>query len=1357
MKMWKKYLSVVMSAALLSSVFVIPKSANAADAGTMLTDEDLSDTAVDEPEAWGVTPNEEQLHYMKDSLAAFCHFGPNTFNGVEWGESYGTRRPADIFTLNTDFDADTIVKAVKDAGFGRLMLTAKHHDGFCLWASDYTTYDIASTNYKGGKGDILEEISDACTKYNVDMGCYLSPWDIHEDHYGCFGDNNSNANSAGITDYNELYKNCIREICTATKKDANGNTITDANGNPVYKYGNNNPNRRSDRFVEWWMDGAQGEGVHRQKYDWVGIIGEIRKENPHCQIFGTGGAIDGKNGEADRALASTGGIHWIGNENGFAADETWAKLTKGQDLNKVGDYVNGVAEGDQWSVPECDTKMLKNGWFWSSTKQNSLHSMESLANIYFRSVGHGATLLLNLSPNSEGKIDTNQLNRLKEFGETIKNSFDEDLTKAEGVTASATSVWKNSRDYSASKVLDEIPEGEAYDNTYWAPAEGETTGTLEIDFGGVRTFDAVSIEEYIQKGQSISSFSVEYKSVTGRWEEFGKGATISSKRLLRGNEVEATALRVNILSAYSTPMITNVGAYKLDEKFEAEDSNVVKLPENLKSIPVKEFTTSENGNNTWTFENNDTSAWSNAAKNGVASFSFTGTKFWLKGTMDPNHGKMDIYVDDVKIDNVNTYASTRNMDALIYTSPELEYKEHTVRLVCVEAAIGLSEALYHDGTGIFEMKQGEYEVAEGGTVDVEIIRTCGSQGQVTVSYATPSGGAEQGVNYRFLDESVTFEEGETSKTVTLQSFESERTIDKMSFYFTLMDVGDASMGMNYSSRILIRDMDNPAILTDAETLLEECSSLNLELYPKEQQKKISELVKQLSVYLENKEIPMKEIFYASSALKNAKEMLTERGIYTEEDPFVMPAGTQVKTVEAELFTLDSSKAQDKENKYVRITENSEASNGQEVNWFENGNRIYLPFEASSVGTYKVTATYRSGRDSGNPNAFEWSGTNITQGSMDVHGDGDQVPFRTAEFNIEVTQKGAGQLVFTASGKGGPVIDKFKIECVDKTVVPQTVEGIVLVEKEVTLTKEKTFVFLNAKVFPEDATNQNIIYESKDASVAKVDKNGVVVAVGNGETVITATTEDGGKKAECKVTVSGIQNKESSTELNNALQDAEKMDLSGYTKESVAVFNKELEDAKKVYENQNATQAELQEAVRKLQSAKLQLVKLPEGGKDEKPNPDIKQIPAAGKTVYSSGVSYKVTKSAAVNGTVSLEKWNKGKQKKVVIPATVVIDGYTFKVTSIADKAFQNNKSLKKVTIGVNVVKIGNKSFYKCKKLSTVIFKNKNAVKAGKHAFKGTASKIKVTVPKKMKAKKLKALKKNLKKAGISKKAVYKKK
>ena len=329
------------------------------------------------------------------------------------------------------------------------------------------------------------------------------------------------------------------------------------------------------------MDGAQGSASNRQTYDWKAILGAIRENNPHCQVFGTGKAVNGKNGAEDKALAGTGGIHWIGNESGWASNETWAKINIGEDYEELpksdGAYI-GVSEGVQWSVPEVDTKMLA-GWFWrDSAGDSTTKSEKDLADIYFRTVGRGATLLMNLSPNKEGKVGETQLNRFKEFGSNIQETFDEDFTKEEGVTASATSVWGNSKEFSASKVIDTIPEGQTYDETYWAPEDGKTTGSLEINLNGIKKFDVVSIEEYIQKGQTISSFTVEYKDVTGRWHDFGKGATISAKRLCRSEAVEGTAVRINITGAKATPKICNVGVYKAAKGFEVESSGSTVLP-----------------------------------------------------------------------------------------------------------------------------------------------------------------------------------------------------------------------------------------------------------------------------------------------------------------------------------------------------------------------------------------------------------------------------------------------------------------------------------------------------------------------------------------------------------------------------------------------------------------------------------------------------------------------------------------------------------------------------------------------------------------------------------------------------------
>ena len=369
MKLNKVLLSLAMTMSLATGM-IGTTSVNAIDG--YISDDDLSDTQTDAPKAWGVTPTNEQYRYQKEELAGFVHFGPNTFNEIEWGENYGDQTPDEIFRLEKDFDAETLVKTFKDAGFKKIIVTAKHHDGFCIWNSQYTDYDVASTSYKNGDGDILAEISEECSKYDIDMGLYLSPWDIHAPSYGYY-DENGNPTTADkdVLDYNDYYVNQLNEIL----------------GND--KYGNNG------HFTEIWMDGAKGSGANAQEYDfkrWYNTIqsqeGEEAGFDSECMIFQCG--------------ANTT-VRWIGNENGYAAKDTWSKSNVNVeadtcDDNMQGSYSVGYENGNKWTVPEADAR-ITSGWFWG-TKKNTPKSITDLGNMYFNSVGHNAPLLLNVPPNT---------------------------------------------------------------------------------------------------------------------------------------------------------------------------------------------------------------------------------------------------------------------------------------------------------------------------------------------------------------------------------------------------------------------------------------------------------------------------------------------------------------------------------------------------------------------------------------------------------------------------------------------------------------------------------------------------------------------------------------------------------------------------------------------------------------------------------------------------------------------------------------------------------------------------------------------------------------------------------------------
>ena len=411
--MRKKALSMLMGLVLgvttiFSSVGTTGVTVYAAENG--VTDADCTDKDTAAPTPDDTVPDANQYKYQKDELAAFCHFGPNTFNELEWGFNQSTqkklyegRTPDEIFTLESDFDAETLVNTLKNAGFKKLIVTAKHHDGFCIWNSAYTDYDIASTSYKNGEGDILAEISEACTAANMDMGLYLSPWDVAESTFGSDGGSINNA-------YNEYYNNQLEEILS----------------NP--KYGN------KGHFVEVWMDGANGYNNVPQTYNFEKWYATIQKYEgieagykADCMLFGAGTHTT---------------VRWIGNENGFADDTTWAKSTirDGQIYNdasqRTGDYKgdptdgysNGYEDGNHWTVPEADAR-ITSGWFWG-TQKNTPRTLTNLAEMYFRSVGHNATLLLNVPPNNEGKVDQAILDRVVEFGQNVQDTFRTNLAKA---------------------------------------------------------------------------------------------------------------------------------------------------------------------------------------------------------------------------------------------------------------------------------------------------------------------------------------------------------------------------------------------------------------------------------------------------------------------------------------------------------------------------------------------------------------------------------------------------------------------------------------------------------------------------------------------------------------------------------------------------------------------------------------------------------------------------------------------------------------------------------------------------------------------------------------------------------------
>ena len=984
-----------------SSIGPAVVTVSAAESG--VTDSDCTDKSTKEPESDKVVPDANQYKYQKDELAAFCHFGPNTFNEIEWGEHYGDRKPSEIFTLKENFDADTLVRTLKNAGFKKLIITAKHHDGFCIWPSKYTDYDAEAAGYKG---DILAEISAACTTYNMDMGLYLSPWDIHEPSYGYYDENRKPTTKENdVDDYNEYYNNQLEEIL----------------GNQ--KYGNNG------HFVEVWMDGAKGSGANAQDYEFTKWFDTIQKhqgikagKDADCMLFG--------------AQAYTT-VRWIGNEDGVAFEDTWAKSNVNYDNNTIDSngstpYSKGYENGNKWTVPECDGR-ITSGWFWGTQKKTP-KTITQLANMYFDSVGHNATMLLNVPPNNQGTVDQPILKRIEEFGQNVEESFRTNLAKAEGTTIVASDVRGNDAKFKPGNVVD------SDDSTYWTTNDGKTSGSLTIKWNTAKKFDVVSFEEAIQKGQHINSYKVEYKaSDDAQWQTLKSGVTVGAKRLVRTAPVSATQVKITVgTSNGKVPMLSEVGVYKASEGFQLAGA----APEGMDTTSVNEtskFKFSSTGWNPQTGSQyiNGQNTWSNKA-GAEFTYKFSGTKVYLMGTTDPGHGQADVYIDGKLVETINTHAESRSTGAKIFESKDLEDKEHTLRLVAkTNAAIGVEAAyvINNGGVGMIELENSAYTMNEESSLDVKIKRVGGTKGIITAKIQPNPGSAIQDDFNTEFSPTVTLEDGVSEKIVKVAETRRNTNLtgDRVfSIELTEKKPKNAIIGFNGSARITITDADG--ITKDKlQTLVTNSAALEEHLYS-EGWDAFAKALKTAQEVVANENATDATIRSAYTELESAKNALVAREKYTEADRFnfLWKTGTSAK-LEAEFATeLNNSNDSDSDPKWpMKIADNRDASNGKFVTDMAFKDVLKYAYHADKAGTYHVVMRYRSGSAENEKNSIKITEANgnIEEKTVvvDPTKNNGNVVFGTVEFDIEVKTPGDGMISITAPDTNkGPGIDYFII-------------------------------------------------------------------------------------------------------------------------------------------------------------------------------------------------------------------------------------------------------------------------------------------------------------------------------------------
>ncbi len=447
-------------------------------------------------------PSENQMRWQEMEYYAFVHLSVNTYTDMAWG--LGNEDPK-IFNP-TDLDCKQWARICKEAGMKGIIMTAKHHSGFCLWPSKYTDYSVKNSPWKNGKGDIVREMADACKEYGLKFGVYLSPWDRNHPDYG-------------KPEYITYFRNQLRELLM-NYGDIFEVWFDGANGGSGY-YGGANETRKIDR---------------KTYYDWQNTYKLVRELQPNIVIWNDGG---------DRA-----DLRWVGTEAGYVGETNWSLL------NAIGDVPedmlhHGLENGDSWVSAEVNTS-IRPEWFYHPKEDGKVKNLPQLMDIYYNSVGRNATLLLNFPIMPNGLIHEKDEKAVKEFAAEVKKVFARNLTKNAVVTAS--NIRGNSQEFSANNSIDENK------NSYWATDDGVNAASLTIDFPKPTTFNRFLVQEFIRLGQRVKSFSVE-ALVNGEWKELGKGTTIGYKRILRLPTVTATKLRFNIIDSKNGVLISNIGIY----------------------------------------------------------------------------------------------------------------------------------------------------------------------------------------------------------------------------------------------------------------------------------------------------------------------------------------------------------------------------------------------------------------------------------------------------------------------------------------------------------------------------------------------------------------------------------------------------------------------------------------------------------------------------------------------------------------------------------------------------------------------------------------------------------------------------
>jgi len=433
----------------------------------------------------------------------FVHFTVNTFTDKEWG--YGDEQESVFYPAA--LDCRQWAKTASDAGMKGIIITAKHHDGFCLWPSAFTEHSVKNSPWKNGEGDVLKELREACNEYGLKMGVYLSPWDRNSAVYG-------------TPEYLVYYRNQLKELLT--------------------NYGD---------IFEVWFDGANGgDGYYggaresrkidnKTYYDWPNTHQIVRELQPDAVMFSDAGPD----------------IRWVGNESGMGSTTNWCLLNK-DEMYPGGNFAKilgaGHENGSYWVPAEVDVS-IRPGWFWHEKQDSLVRSPENLMELYYSSVGRNSNLLLNVPPDKRGLLNEKDVASLIAFRDLREKEFANELAK--GRKASASDV--RGKGYGASNVNDGDP------GTFWTTGDDHTTGELVIDLSPGTEVNRIVLQEYIKLGQRVQEFRVDAFS-EGEWKPLLEGTTIGHKVIRKFPVINASEIRLSITKSKACPVISNIELYR---------------------------------------------------------------------------------------------------------------------------------------------------------------------------------------------------------------------------------------------------------------------------------------------------------------------------------------------------------------------------------------------------------------------------------------------------------------------------------------------------------------------------------------------------------------------------------------------------------------------------------------------------------------------------------------------------------------------------------------------------------------------------------------------------------------------------